>query len=117
MRPKSLVWLVCTSVVVLFVALMLSAGGGYAREGQAAADPAYDAGLDAGTPGYLGSTLYDHDAPPLDVRPATQRRPAPPGSWVGVICGLGMLGIFIFLGILALRGTADNVVRLRQAID
>ena len=97
MRPKSLVWLACSSVGVLFLLILLAAGGGYAPEGRAGGDPVY--------------------GPAVAADPVVARRHAPPGSWVGIVGGLAMLGLVVFLGILALRGTADNVIRLRNARD
>ncbi|MFC1806462.1 hypothetical protein ACFL09_05725 [Planctomycetota bacterium] len=118
MRPKSLVWLVCTSVAVLFAGLLLAVSGG-ARQGVAAAEAAYDVhvGGDPTEVGYLGSSVYDRDAIPFKAEPVVRTTPARPAGWVGALCGLGMLGLFIFLGVLALRGTADNVVRIRNAAD
>ena len=119
MRPKSLVWLACSSVGVLVLLMVLAAGGGYAPEGRAGGDPAYGPGIaaDPAEAGYPGAVAYDLGGVPLEAEPVVARRHAPPGSWVGIVGGLAMLGLVVFLGILALRGTADNVVRLRNARD
>ena len=119
MRPRSLVWIACTSVAGLLLALMLAAGGNYAPEGRAGADPSYEqpVGGDPSAVAYVSGEPYALDGEPLPVATASHAPSGRPGSWAGVICGLGMLGLFIFLGILALRGTADNGIRIREIGD
>ena len=119
MRPKSLVWMVSASVMVVLVGLLLAAGGGVAREGQAAGDPVYDY-YESGDPSavtYVDGEMYGRDGQPMGLSPTASAVRSRPSSAAGVVCGLGMLGVFVFLGILALRGTADNVVRIRDGIE
>lgn len=118
MRPKSLVWIVCASVVAVLVGILVAAGGGVAREGQAAGDPVYDY-YESGDPSavtYVDGEMYGRDGQPMGLSPTASAVATQPASAAGVVCGLGMLGVFIFLGVLALRGTADNVVRIRDRI-
>jgi len=119
MRPKSFVCVVCTAFVVLFVGLLMTAGG--ARRTYAGADPAYTVRPedDLVAAGYQGtgphsSGPYARDAFPTHAEPVASHRAPTRATWLGVVAGMGLLGLFAFLGILALRGTAEDVIVLRS---
>jgi len=119
MKPRSLVCVVCTAFVVLFVGLLMAAGG--ARRTYAGGDPAYTTCPedDLVAAGYQGtgpyaSSPYGPDAFPTHAEPVASHPAPAPASWLSVVAGMGLLGLFAFLGILALRGTAEDVIVLRS---